>query len=145
MMFIGYLYGIRSERQIEQEINLNIGYRWFLGLGKVHHHEPTRLPRVHISSKQCIDCPLLTICTTAKNQTRKIQRHLWESYKEHVAMNRESVSGKKLYRLRCQTIERSFADAKEIHGLLKGETCAPPSPYIPHVILSFSHFRWSRC
>lgn len=33
MMFIGYFYGIRSERQLEQEINLNIAYRWFLGLG----------------------------------------------------------------------------------------------------------------
>lgn len=33
MLFIGYLYGIRSERQLEQEINLNVGYRWFLGIG----------------------------------------------------------------------------------------------------------------
>ncbi|GFZ82279.1 transposase [Paenibacillus marchantiophytorum] len=67
--------------------------------------------------KQCIECPLLFSCTTAKNHTRKIQRHLWEDYKEQVTKNRESVSGKKLYRLRCQTIERSFADAKELHGL----------------------------
>jgi IS5 family transposase len=33
MMLIGYLYGIRSERGLEQEIRMNIGYRWFLGLG----------------------------------------------------------------------------------------------------------------
>jgi transposase len=33
MLFIGYLYGIRSERQLEQEINMNIAYRWFLGIG----------------------------------------------------------------------------------------------------------------
>ncbi|MGM0847433.1 MAG: transposase, partial [Bacillota bacterium] len=32
MMFIGYLYGIRSERQLEKEIQMNIAYRWFLGL-----------------------------------------------------------------------------------------------------------------
>ena len=32
MMFIGYLYGIRSERQLEREIRTNIAYRWFLGL-----------------------------------------------------------------------------------------------------------------
>jgi transposase len=31
MMFIGYFYGIRSERQLEKEINENIAYRWFLG------------------------------------------------------------------------------------------------------------------
>ncbi len=32
MMFIGYLFGIRSERQLEKEIQTNIAYRWFLGL-----------------------------------------------------------------------------------------------------------------
>lgn len=32
MIFIGYLYGIRSERQLELEIRTNIAYRWFLGL-----------------------------------------------------------------------------------------------------------------
>lgn len=33
MLFIGYLYGIRSERQLELEVNGNVYYRWFLGLG----------------------------------------------------------------------------------------------------------------
>lgn len=32
MMFIGYLFGVRSERQLEREIQTNITYRWFLGL-----------------------------------------------------------------------------------------------------------------
>lgn len=32
MILIGYLYGIRSERQLELEIKTNIAYRWFLGL-----------------------------------------------------------------------------------------------------------------
>lgn len=31
MIFIGYFYGIRSERQLEKEIRDNIAYRWFLG------------------------------------------------------------------------------------------------------------------
>ncbi|PRS04815.1 IS1182 family transposase [Bacillus paralicheniformis] len=41
MMFIGYLYGIRSERQLEKEIYYNMAYRWFLGLNindPVPHH-----------------------------------------------------------------------------------------------------------
>ncbi|GGA93223.1 transposase [Ornithinibacillus halotolerans] len=41
MMLIGYLYGIRSERQLEKEIKVNVAYRWFLGLGlkdPVPHH-----------------------------------------------------------------------------------------------------------
>lgn len=32
MMFIGYFYGIRSERQLEREVQMNLAYRWFLGL-----------------------------------------------------------------------------------------------------------------
>lgn len=31
MLFIGYLFGIRSERQLVKEIEVNIAYRWFLG------------------------------------------------------------------------------------------------------------------
>jgi transposase len=41
MLFIGYLFGIRSERQLIREIEVNVAYRWFLGLGlqgKIPHH-----------------------------------------------------------------------------------------------------------
>lgn len=32
MWLVGYLYGIDSERRLEQEVHLNLAYRWFLGL-----------------------------------------------------------------------------------------------------------------
>lgn len=32
MLFIGYLFGIRSERQLVREIQVNVAYRWFLGM-----------------------------------------------------------------------------------------------------------------
>ena len=32
MLLIGYFYGIESERQLENECNYNITYKWFLGL-----------------------------------------------------------------------------------------------------------------
>jgi transposase len=41
MMFLGYLYGIRSERRLIEEIKYNIAYRWFLGYGitdEIPHH-----------------------------------------------------------------------------------------------------------
>lgn len=65
----------------------------------------------------CRECSLLEQCTRSKNKQRVITRHVWEESKEWVRLNRLSKSGKYLYRLRCQTIERSFADAKELHGL----------------------------
>lgn len=33
MLFIGYLYGIRSETRLVEEVKVNIAYRWFLGYG----------------------------------------------------------------------------------------------------------------
>lgn len=41
MLLVGYLYGIRSERRLVEEVHLNLAYRWFckLGLeGKVPNH-----------------------------------------------------------------------------------------------------------
>ena len=32
MLLLGYLYGIYSERRLETEVQVNIAYRWFLGL-----------------------------------------------------------------------------------------------------------------
>lgn len=31
MLFLGYLYGIRSETRLVEEVKVNIAYRWFLG------------------------------------------------------------------------------------------------------------------
>lgn len=31
MLFIGYLFGIRSEKQLVRDIEVNVAYRWFLG------------------------------------------------------------------------------------------------------------------
>jgi transposase len=31
-LLLGYLFGIRSERQIMREVQVNVAYRWFLGL-----------------------------------------------------------------------------------------------------------------
>jgi transposase len=33
MLLIGYLYGIRTERRLVEEVHLNLAYRWFCGLG----------------------------------------------------------------------------------------------------------------
>ena len=31
LVFLGYLYGVRSERQLVREIQVNVAYRWFIG------------------------------------------------------------------------------------------------------------------
>jgi transposase len=32
LLLIGFLYGINSERRISEEVQVNMAYRWFLGL-----------------------------------------------------------------------------------------------------------------
>lgn len=67
-------------------------------------------------SKVCALCPMLEKCTRSRNHRKIVTRHVWEDSKEQVRMNRLSKSGKRLYRKRKETIERSFADAKQLHG-----------------------------
>jgi transposase len=64
----------------------------------------------------CRNCPGLDKCTKSKNCTKVVTRHVWESDKEKIRQNRLSEKGKKIYERRKETIERSFADAKELHG-----------------------------
>lgn len=65
----------------------------------------------------CSKCPRLSECTRSQNHVKVITRHVWESHREWIRENRISEAGKKLYARRKETIERSFADSKELHGL----------------------------
>ena len=64
----------------------------------------------------CRDCPLLASCTTSANATRLITRHVWQDARERNDANRLTAWGKAIYRRRKETVERSFADAKQLHG-----------------------------
>jgi transposase len=64
----------------------------------------------------CKVCPDLKKCTTSKTHQKKVSRHIWESDKEQLKANKKTEAGIALYDRRKETIERSFADAKELHG-----------------------------
>lgn len=65
----------------------------------------------------CASCPYLSKCTHSKNHVKLIQRHVWEEYMEQVEDIRHTKGYKDLYKMRSETIERVFADAKELHGM----------------------------
>jgi len=67
--------------------------------------------------KKCSTCPLLEQCTRSRNKQKVVTRHVWEDHKDKVRLNRLSPEGKVLYKYRKETVERSFADSKELHGL----------------------------
>jgi transposase len=64
----------------------------------------------------CRDCPLLASCTTNANATRLITRHVWQDARERNDANRKTQWGKAVYKRRKETVERSFADAKQLFG-----------------------------
>ena len=49
MLLVGYLYGIKSERRLAEEIQLNVAYRWFCEFEKVFHEIVRR----------CVECGLV--------------------------------------------------------------------------------------
>ncbi|HGF4681464.1 IS1182 family transposase [Escherichia coli] len=64
----------------------------------------------------CSLCPLRENCTKNNKHEKMITRHVWEDAKEKANELRLSKWGKKVYARRKETVERSFADAKQHHG-----------------------------
>ncbi len=67
-------------------------------------------------ASSCADCPVRGQCTQSRNGVKVVTRHVWEDYKEEIDAHRLTDKGKELYKRRKETVERSFADAKELHG-----------------------------
>jgi hypothetical protein len=65
----------------------------------------------------CCQCPRLSECTESQNKVRVITRHVWQRYRDQIRRNILTSYGKNLRQKRRETVERSFADAKELHGL----------------------------
>jgi transposase len=66
--------------------------------------------------KACAVCPVRDNCTKNSKMQRTITRHVWEEAKERANALRLTKWGKKVYARRKETVERSFADAKQHHG-----------------------------
>ena len=70
----------------------------------------------HSDAAQCAACPLRHKCTQSSNATKVVTRHVWEASKEQMDQHRLHKVGKRIYKRRKETVERSFADAKQLHG-----------------------------
>ena len=64
----------------------------------------------------CAQCPRLSECTQSRNHQKVMIRHVWEDDREAINANRLTPWGRRVYQRRQETVERSFADAKELHG-----------------------------
>jgi IS5 family transposase len=59
---------------------------------------------------------LLASCTSNAKAERTITRHVWQDARDRTDANRLTVWGKLIYARRKETVERSFADAKQLFG-----------------------------
>ena len=65
---------------------------------------------------RCADYSQRAQCTQSRNHQKLVTQHLWEEFKKAINANRLTDLGKRSYARRKKTVERSFADAKELHG-----------------------------
>lgn len=73
--------------------------------------------RTYLSDpKQCRTCSMLHKCTKAKDCIKRIDIHIYQQDKDKIKANMKAEVGRALYNKRKERIERSFADAKELHG-----------------------------
>jgi len=70
----------------------------------------------HSDARQCRECPLRLQCTRSRNMVKVVTRHVWQAARDRVDAHRLEPRGKKIYERRKETVERSFADAKQLHG-----------------------------
>ena len=127
MVLIQHLYGLPSLRRAAEEVRANIYYRWFLGYRciicpeyQVLKYSTTNRDgyREYKSNPQtCANCPTRALCTRNKDFIKTVTQHIWKPYVDMAEELRYTDRHKRYYKMRKETIERVFADAKEKHGM----------------------------
>lgn len=73
-------------------------------------------PHYHSDPSVCAGCEQRQRCTRSANHTKVVTRHVWEDAKEKVDARRLTDWGKRVYKRRKETVERSFAHTKQLHA-----------------------------
>ena len=108
----GYFY--KREYRYEEKLDVYICPNGQLLTYRTTNREGYR--QYHSNPGQCANCPVRQKCTQSSNATKVVTRHVWESSRERMDEHRLNRVGKRIYKRRKETVERSFADAKQLHG-----------------------------
>lgn len=65
---------------------------------------------------RCANCPSREEYLSEKQKTKSLRHHIWEDYKDEAHAFTHTEHGADIYKRRKETIERSFAESKELHG-----------------------------
>lgn len=66
---------------------------------------------------RCVNCPIKEKCGANEKGQKILQTHIWQEYLDIVEQLRKTERGKQIYKLRKESIERVFGDAKEKHAM----------------------------
>ena len=108
----GYFY--KREYRYDQKLDVYICPNGQLLSYRTTNREGYR--QYHSDPEQCRNCPLRHKCTQSANAIKVVTRHVWEPSRERIDQHRLNRVGKRIYKRRKETVERSFADAKQLHG-----------------------------
>jgi transposase len=108
----GYFY--KREYKYNQQPDVYICPNGQLLRYRTTHREGYR--QYHSDPEQCRNCPVRPKCTESRSHTKVLSRHVWEQSKERIDQHRLHRVGTRIYKRRKETVERSFADAKQLHG-----------------------------
>jgi transposase len=108
----GYFY--KREFRYDEKLDVYICPNGQLLTYRTTNREGYR--QYHSDPAQCANCPVRQKCTESSNATKVVTRHVWEASRERMDQHRLSRVGKRIYKRRKETVERSFADAKQLHG-----------------------------
>ena len=108
----GYFY--KREYRYDEKLDVYICPNGQLLSYRTTNREGYR--QYHSDPRQCRNCPVRLRCTQSSNATKVVTRHVWESSRERMDEHRLNRVGKRIYKRRKETVERSFADAKQLHG-----------------------------
>lgn len=65
----------------------------------------------------CASCPLLPRCHNNKNGYRLLSRSVWQDSLDAAQAFTDTAVGAAIYKRRKETVERSFADSKQLHNM----------------------------
>jgi len=108
----GYFY--KREYRYDQKLDVYLCPNGQLLSYRTTNREGYR--QYHSDPQQCRNCPVRQKCTQSSNSTKVVTRHVWEGSRERTDQHRLNRVGKRIYKRRKETVERSFADAKQLHG-----------------------------
>lgn len=128
LLLLGYLFGVRSERQLIREVQVNVAYRWFLGLNltdKVPDASTLSQNRRRQFNDSSIYQQVFGEIVFQAMKRKLVSGDVLYTDSTHLKANANkgkwvrarAVSERQAYmdELDRAIVERSFADAKELH------------------------------